>query len=266
MYGTFMGGTPMCLDLQQILDGWNRTARERCARFLRAEDGSDLVQLRIDLGLLQMHADGRPDGSRDATLLDRASRALDAGQDIGEEEWERLHRELQQFNYRRIALMELAGAEDDVGAAEDAEPWLQRALRDTQHCLRILQLESRHDRGRSENVSLLPTLILNRTRLLARIESLQNRPEQAVDAIEDGLEALRELMREAGCSEEQCRDDPTLNYLVQLSRRIRRRFHVRRTLREQLTDAVQREDYETAARLRDELNRRPNADSPQVEP
>lgn len=260
-----MDGTPMCLDLQQILDGWNRTARDRCARFLRAEDGSDLVQLRIDLGLLQMHADGRPDGSRDArdaTLLDHASRALDTGRELGDDEWERLHRELQQFNYRRIALMELAGADDDSAAADDAERWLQRALRDTQHCLRILQLERQHERGRSESVSLLPTLILNRTRLLARIESMQNRPEQAVDAVEDGLEALRELMREAGCSDEQCREDPTLRYLAQLGRRIRRRFHVRRTLREQLADAVQREDYETAARLRDELSQRHDGDAP----
>jgi protein-arginine kinase activator protein McsA len=41
-----------------------------------------------------------------------------------------------------------------------------------------------------------------------------------------------------------------------MERRIRRKYHRRRTLREQLEDALQAEDYEKAARLRDDLAER----------
>ena len=34
------------------------------ARMIQAEDGRQLVQLRIDLGLLQLESTGRPDGAR----------------------------------------------------------------------------------------------------------------------------------------------------------------------------------------------------------
>ena len=41
--------------------------------------------------------------------------------------------------------------------------------------------------------------------------------------------------------------------LRQMERRIRRKYHRRRTLREQLEDAIKIEDYEQAARIRDQL-------------
>jgi len=44
--------------------------------------------------------------------------------------------------------------------------------------------------------------------------------------------------------------------LVELRERLRKEFEVGRTLQEQLNDAVEAEQYELAARLRDEIAQR----------
>ena len=52
----------MNLDLNTLIEGWNRAPGEIAARIVRGMDGADLVQLRVDLGVLQMYPAGRPDG------------------------------------------------------------------------------------------------------------------------------------------------------------------------------------------------------------
>ena len=54
----------MSLDITRILSGWPFEPGQITARRVRGEDGRDLIQLRLDLGLLQMEATGRPDGQR----------------------------------------------------------------------------------------------------------------------------------------------------------------------------------------------------------
>ena len=49
--------------------------------------------------------------------------------------------------------------------------------------------------------------------------------------------------------------NPGPTYLGQMGQRLREQHGITLTLREQLDDAVEREDYEAAARLRDALRR-----------
>ena len=49
-------------DITKVLQNWDYRLGRVDARRVKGEDGADKLQLRIDLGLLQMNAQCRPDG------------------------------------------------------------------------------------------------------------------------------------------------------------------------------------------------------------
>jgi hypothetical protein len=51
-------------DIARILNGWDFDPERVSVRIVAGEDGREKIQLRLDLGLLQMEIDGRPDGQR----------------------------------------------------------------------------------------------------------------------------------------------------------------------------------------------------------
>ena len=51
-------------DITKVLQNWDYRLGRVDARRVKGEDGADKLQLRIDLGLLQMNAQRRPDGKR----------------------------------------------------------------------------------------------------------------------------------------------------------------------------------------------------------
>ncbi len=54
----------MSKDITKILEGWDYDPEEVVVRTIIGDDGKEKIQLRLDLGLLQMEIDGRPDGQR----------------------------------------------------------------------------------------------------------------------------------------------------------------------------------------------------------
>ncbi len=256
----------MDLDLDVILDDWRCPEDEVAARLIDGEDGVALVQLRVDLGLLQMYRDGRPDGRRYrgfATAADFVRHELGVGREISEHDCQELHRELQQFNYRRLALSSLAEDAIERGAADDAHELVRRALADIEHCLRALELMRRCDETFDETLAMLvPTLVFNRARLLVNLCVVEQRYDEAVEQVRVGLRQLEEALDRAGCDEQQREENAALSYLRQVGQRLREQYGIRRTLREQLEEAIEREDFETAARLRDRLRRQQPTDLP----
>ena len=53
-------------DLDEVIQGWpyDTEPSERLAREVRARDGRKVLQVRIELGVLQLEVTGRPDGVR----------------------------------------------------------------------------------------------------------------------------------------------------------------------------------------------------------
>ena len=49
-------------DISNILKTWAYEQGTLNVRIIEAEDGRELIQLRIELGVIQMEMDGRPDG------------------------------------------------------------------------------------------------------------------------------------------------------------------------------------------------------------
>ena len=54
----------MDFDISRILESWDYKAGQVMVRKFKTKDGRELIQLRVDLGLLQLNATGRPDGKR----------------------------------------------------------------------------------------------------------------------------------------------------------------------------------------------------------
>ncbi len=256
----------MTLDLHTLTANWTFVPGEICARSILGRDGTELIQLRVDLGVMQMFPDGRPDGQRYRgfpTVLEFCQHELRLeGATLPAEEWRELEREVYQINYRRLALcslMECALKEQDEPTARRH---VARALRDIDACLeRIDFLTQQRDTPLAGGRALRPTLVFHRGRLRAQAAILEGQYEAAIEAAEQGQDDLAGVLAELGLDTEQCQDDPGVQFLRRLSVRLRGEYEIPRTLREQMEDALAREDYEEARKLKDALRRR-NEPSP----
>lgn len=250
----------MNLDLNQLLAEWSIPDGQFGARMIRGVDGGEFVQLRVDLGVLQMYPDGRPDGahyrgypSAQRLVFER----LRLGLPVDEQDWQELHRELQQLNYRRLALYVVAEEADTLRSDSAARECFARVLRDVDDCLQIVNLIEEHEEsGARPHPGIRPTLLLQRTRALARLRSLEGCHEEAIEALQKGLEQLDQALATAGIDREAREQDAGILLLREMEHQLREHSGISRTLRERLAEAVENEDYETAAQLRDELRRR----------
>jgi hypothetical protein len=256
---------PRSKDLNHFLANWPEDEGSVRARKLMV-CGEEFIQLRVELGLLQMHADGRPDGERpdgfDSVLEQVKERVERTGRrEIPEEQRNALLREMLQYYRRRISLMALAKAAQARDDMDEADVCYRRAIRDADHSLGILGIlrddlgefefdEQEHDR---------PFTLMHLAICQAERSLLVHDPDEAIEHLKAGVAAIRTCVHEAEhkTDEDEPPDvEPFVHELRRFERHIRRRYGRRRTLREQLHDAVAAENFEQAARLRDALAQR----------
>ncbi len=244
-------------DLTTFLRKWDYQPGELRVRRFKGRDGRQKIQLRVDLGVLQMEVDGRPDGKRpmghDSWLQFYQSRLgehiAEHGDDDGfglkGEDCQRLQQEAIQYYHRYICLFQLG---DHIGV-----------LRDTERNLEVFNLLERFAEAPEVGASLAvfrPQVLLMRTRAQGALALEADDPRGAIRAIEAGVEALRGLFRDQDQTEgaDQASEVRMLeSWLQEL------RPHLPMSAREQLesdlNQAIAREDYEKAAELRDALKR-----------
>ncbi len=250
-------------DIDDALQGWtyDPEPNEVVAREVRARDGRTVLQIRVELGLLQMEAEARPDGVRPhgfATYLDYLRHRAEArGHSTGrgtpwgmsKEHRAEADREFIQFSHRRVAWLALQRYD--------------KALLDADHTLTLMDFVAAHG-GETDYIAsherFRGLVLFHKTQAAAALALERRKPEEAVDAVRDGIERLAALQA-PGESDEDADGEKTPNghlidQLRQLAEEIRSNFAVAKTLREQLDEAVAREDYEHAARLRDQIRAR----------
>lgn len=254
----------MSPDISAILESWPYEPGQISCRMVPGPEGEPYVQIRLDLGLLQMHADGRPDGQKPfgfPSLLDYFEDQLEdaepeapmAGGEAESEKQDKtsltpddcrqLREEAEQYYRRYIALLVL----------EDYE----RVIRDTSRNLRVLDLCREHaetDQDRTALEQFRPYITMMRTRALASQALKDEEPKAAILALDEGLEALRRFFAEAGTPQMFDKSNE-----VEALRGMRDALvpklpvSQRGELKERLARAVADENYELAAILRDEL-------------
>ena len=233
-------------DLNDILSDWPFDPASVNARIIHGMDGREKVQLRLDLGVLQMELDGRPDGKRPhgfTSLLDyHLSREQTAAFMLDSDDCSALQQEAAQYYYRYIACFALR----EYG----------RVVADTEHNLGIIDLAAR--RSSVQDVAwqfgqFYPYVRMMNARSHAESLIRQNRVHDAVAAVNAALEDIRKFRerhdlteestsREVEILQQQLRDYTASQTLSQADR-----------LRAELDRAIASENYEHAAVIRDAL-------------
>jgi len=246
-------------DIDRALAGWEFKPGMIQARMVTSGDGRQVIQLRIDLGVLQMEVKGRPDGSRPngfLTYLDylrdlirRKGLESDDSFTMTEEHCVEADREFVQFYHRRVAFLTMNQFE--------------RAIRDADHTLAFMDLVKEHAQHQeyiTAHEQYRPFVLFHRTAAQVEASLAKDTPETAIDALRDGLQRIKEVFIEYE-QDERYDKDPLVKELKKKLKQLRKEHGVKLTLKEQLAKAVEKEDYETAARLRDEMKKRSQASS-----
>ncbi len=296
----------MSLDLARILEDWPYEPGQINVRIISGDDGEPRIQVRLDLGVLQMNIEGRPDGVEPhgypsyleyyEQRIDTAEGMLgfsddlidddedDDPQDLAEagtgpeaedldpsqgspptsasaqpssgpaepdsppdiltpEDCRLLRDEAAQFYHRYVALLVL---EDYEGV-----------VRDTTRNLRVVELCAEHaatEEDRRMLTQVRPYILMMRARALASQALEEHEPKAALLAIDDGLDQLRSHFSADGAPED-FENSSEVQVLRSMREALMPKLPVsqKAELRQRLREAIERENYELAAILRDEL-------------
>ena len=236
-------------NISDILQGWNYDSQSIRARIVAGQDGeADVLQMRVEMGLIQMAVDGRPDGIRPegfATYLDYLlQEEISQGNewDLNDEQCMEVDREFMQFYQRRISWLSIKE--------------YQQVVRDADHTLALMDFCKRHspeDGWTIVHEQYRPFVLFHRTQAAAYHQLNESTPQAAIECINDGLNTIRSIF-ESHDLEEHFDEDELVSQLRDIRESLRDEYSVGKTLHEQLADAIASEQYERAAEIRDQLS------------
>lgn len=241
-------------DIDHILRRWPFDPLSVNVRLLELSQ-RQVLQMRVDMGILQLEIEGRPDGGQPDgnktyfEFLKNKARKFSSEFVLNEEECIEVDREFVQFYHRRVCWLQLKE--------------FQRAVRDADHTLGLMDFCKEHSPDEHWTVSheqYRPFVLYHRTQAaaLAKLElEVEDSAELAIEEVDMGLSQLRDLF-EIFKAEEQFEEDELIQRLQEFKTSLKSKYEIDRTLKEQLTDAIADEDYELAAEIRDQLAKREN--------
>jgi hypothetical protein len=262
------------MDISSILVDWPYLPDELTVRVIEGEDGRRKIQLRLDLGLLQMEFDGRPDGRRihDAESWfeyhQRRQRDHDAANPDGApyllepEDCAELLREGVQYYHRYICFWQLG--------------FYELCARDTERNLRLFAFvrgHARHDRDKLKFDQWRPYVTMMHARAVATpLEELEQW-DAVAGVLDAGIRGIERFLEEYDQTD-QASQVGELTFLRRWKEEVAAKIKgqggpgsdsaaaliaepVDRAakLRAEIAHAVADERYEEAALLRDELQR-----------
>jgi hypothetical protein len=245
-------------DITPVLHEWEYEAGTINVRKISGLDGRPKLQMRLDLGLLQMEMTGRPDGVRpfgrdslleyfeDQLKSHQKDHGSEEGFQLTGEQCQSLREEAVMYYHRYLSLFVL----EDFGGV----------VRDTARNLRVLDLCGKYAEDEQDRLILeqyRPYITMMNARAQATIHVQGKQYDAAIKTVEAGLEQIHDFYERFGQEEafERCNE---VRVLKRFSREIRRKLPIDpvERLRKRLERAVRDERYEDAAKLRDEISAR----------
>jgi hypothetical protein len=159
-------------------------------------------------------------------------------------------REFLQFYHRRICWLALRQ--------------FARAVADADYTLALMDFVAGHSTNSQWTLSheqYRPFVLFHRIQGAAMLALQESGAEAAIETIHQGLETMHAVFATFG-AEEQFDQDGLVSQLAAMKESLREEYRVGKTLAEQLADAVAAEEYERAARLRDQIAQRRNGLTP----
>lgn len=236
-------------NIDSLLRKWDFRPGEVNARLLKTRSGREVLQMRIDMGVVQMETDLRPDGQRPngaETYYDYLVGEVireGGGFRLTKEQCFESDREFIQFYQRRLCWLSLRE--------------YRRAARDADHSLAFMDFVREHSPDEEWTLSheqYRPFVLFHRVQAGALAALQDDGPETAIGEINSGLARFRDLFARYDALE-QYADDELVKRLEEMRESVRQRYDVGRTLDEQLAEAVKAENYELAAKIRDQIRR-----------
>lgn len=244
-------------DISPVLKSWEYDIRQdMMVRRVPGRDGRMKIQMRLDLGILQMEEEGRPDGKRPhgkesllsyfenitVKMLKKYGTAADFTLD--KDDCYALQQEGIQFYYRYLCFFQLGD--------------YQRAERDTARNLRLFDFvkkyaSDRHNIEEFEQYRPYVMMMNTRAKVLSALKSKDT--TKAVNEINQGIHKIETEYESDGSEADRSRTEIT--FLQSWADEIIKRYTPTKKQRlfEELQTAVKNEEYERAAKIRDKINR-----------
>ncbi len=244
----------MSKDIQPLLDDWPCEPGQLCVRKITGEDGRKKIQLRIEMGILQMGVAGRPDGQRpygyESLLHYYKAQARKFGAkdfSLDTEACMALQMEALQYYHRRISFLEIG---DYFNAKKDAERNL--------NLFDFVKKYAEDEEDRLAFEHYRPFVIGHRVRAEVSMYLDSHAHDMALAKIDAGIDELQSFFREFD-RPDLVEESEEIVFLHEWADEIRRKRDARapkspsQDLRDQIREAVSLEDFERAAELRDKL-------------
>src|SRR5437588_5127141 len=242
----------MSLDLNTILKDWPHETGKIKVRKIVGLDGREKLQLRIDLGVLQMEMTGRPDGVRPhgcESLLEyhqvRAGRAVQRGEnyELTLEQCAELQQEGIQYYHRYLSLFQI---NDFAGV-----------VRDTQRNLDLFTFVAEHTDREELSWTLQqfrPYVLMMNTRAKASILLAQGKFAEAMIEIEHGRDAILDFFQKSNFPELASKSSE-IAFLDEWLEEVRSKRPLSKLeiMQREMETAIAKELYEKAAELRDAI-------------
>jgi len=242
-------------DINSILEGWEFEPNQVIVRRIKGDDGRDKIQLRLDMGMLQMEFNGRPDGKTPfgkESLLDHYQSLLqrhvekngsEDGFTLDENDCTKLQQEAVQYYHRYLACFHLG--EYDV------------VIRDTQRNIALLDFVAKYavkDELAMVFQQFRPYILMMNTRSKANRALERKDFSAAIDNITRGIEKIKDFLAQTQ-SEDMIEGSTELKFLSTWLDEVKlhQPLTPREKIQKDLAKAIEKEDYEMAARLRDAL-------------
>lgn len=229
-------------DLTSILGEWAFDPERLNVRFLELEGDRTVIQVRVELGILQMERDGRPDGGEDRLDVLEARLVGEPDLEIDAEMAAELRAEAVQIHQRYVALLSLEAYE--------------LVVRDTTRNLRVFELcrekaTEETDRGVLEQFR--PQVLATRARAAALAALRDDQVGHARRILDAAVSEIR------GDLAEDAPEPPEIAMLEGMRDVLQPQLpsSERYELEGRLQAALSAENYELAAILRDELRQLP---------
>jgi hypothetical protein len=244
----------MSQDLRPILAGWDFEPERVQVRTITGDDGAEKIQMRVDLGVMQMEVNGRPDGEQPEgceSMLEfheaAAQAAASAGETytLGPDECAVLMREGVQYYHRYLSTFHLQRYD--------------LVARDTARNLRLFAFVVKHairqrDRIEFDRYRPYVEMMHGRARASEALESDDVRA--ALEHIDGAIQGIRRFLADYG-QEDHEGECAELQFLIQWRKDLERDRPIGpiERLEQQLEVSVKLENYEEAARIRDQIRR-----------